>query len=187
MRIISGNLKGKPISFRKISNTRPLKDSVKENIFNILMHSKLINVNLKNANILDLYSGIGSFGLEALSRGAKNVTFVEKNSEATSVLKENIKTLGVQNKATVFENEITYILEKKKLKKFDIFFMDPPFADTSFINELRLIKKNKIFKKKNIVIIHRERKSNDDLDKNLSVFLVKTYGRSKILFANFLT
>ncbi len=63
MRIISGKLKGKTISFLKSSITRPLKDSVKESIFNIIVHSNLLTVKIKNSNILDLYSGIGSFGL----------------------------------------------------------------------------------------------------------------------------
>ena len=62
MRIISGFLKGKKINFFKNQTTRPLKDSVKENIFNILKHSKLIKVEIENSNVLDLYSGIGSFG-----------------------------------------------------------------------------------------------------------------------------
>ena len=65
------NLKVKVYFFLKSSTTRPLKDSVKENIFNIIAHSNLININLENSNILDLYSGIGSFGLECISRGAK--------------------------------------------------------------------------------------------------------------------
>ena len=76
MRIISGKLKGKTILFTKSNITRPLKDSVKENIFNILLHSNLIKVDIINSNILDLYSGVGSFGIECLSRGAQNVTFV---------------------------------------------------------------------------------------------------------------
>ena len=74
MRIIAGRLKGKTIIFLKSLNTRPLKDSVKENIFNIISHSNLIDVKLNNSKILDLYSGIGSFGLEAISRGANKVT-----------------------------------------------------------------------------------------------------------------
>ena len=59
MRIISGKLKGKPISFLKSSTTRPLKDSVKENIFNILTHSNLLNITVEKSNILDLYAGSG--------------------------------------------------------------------------------------------------------------------------------
>ena len=82
MRIISGKLKGKTISFLKSSTTRPLKDSVKESIFNIIIHSNLLNVNIRNSKILDLYSGIGSFGLECISRGAERITFVEKDKNA---------------------------------------------------------------------------------------------------------
>ena len=74
MRIISGNYKGKSIQYLKSKTTRPLKDSVKENIFNILKHSNKIDINIKNASVLDLYSGIGSFGLECISRGAREVT-----------------------------------------------------------------------------------------------------------------
>ena len=65
MRIISGELKGRTISFLKNTNTRPLKDSVRENIFNILNHSNLININLKKSKILDLYSGIDHLALKA--------------------------------------------------------------------------------------------------------------------------
>ena len=81
MRIISGNFKGKKILLPKDKLTRPLKDLTKESIFNILKHSKLLNVELENSNILDLFSGVGSFGLECLSRGAKNVTFLESYND----------------------------------------------------------------------------------------------------------
>ena len=71
MRIISGSLKGRSMNFIKNSTTRPLKDSVKENIFNILEHFQKVKIKINSANILDLYSGAGSFGLECISRGAK--------------------------------------------------------------------------------------------------------------------
>ena len=75
MRVVSGFLKGKKIDFLKSATTRPLRDFVKENIFNIIKHSNLINVKLENASILDLYSGVGSFGIECISRGAKKNNF----------------------------------------------------------------------------------------------------------------
>ena len=90
MRIIAGRFKGKPIMFLKSLNTRPLKDSVKESIFNIVTHSKLVNVVLNNSKILDLYSGIGSFGLEALSRGARKVTFIERNKDPINIKKKMV-------------------------------------------------------------------------------------------------
>ena len=77
MRIISGKYKGKNINFIKNSKTRPLKDSVKESIFNILVHSPKVKIKLENSSVLDLYSGVGSFGLECISRGARKITFVD--------------------------------------------------------------------------------------------------------------
>ena len=71
MRIISGKFKGKSINFLRNTTTRPLKDSVRENIFNILNHSNFIKINFNESSVLDLYSGIGSFGIECLSRGVK--------------------------------------------------------------------------------------------------------------------
>ena len=94
MRIISGNFKGKKILLPKDKLTRPLKDLTKESIFNILKHSKLLNIELESSNILDLFSGVGSFGLECLSRGAKNVTFLENYKDVLSVLKKNIDNLN---------------------------------------------------------------------------------------------
>ena len=187
MRIIAGRLKGKSLMFLKSLNTRPLKDSVKENIFNIISHSRLINVVLNNSKILDLYSGVGSFGLEALSRGAKKVTFVEQDKNAINVLKNNISNLALENNIELFSDEISNVIESKKIDKFDILFLDPPFVDKSYIEIIKLIKSKKIYKKNNLVIIHREKKTKDNLKNILNVFLTKTYSRSKILFANFLT
>ena len=97
MRIISGSFKGKKILLPKDKLTRPLKDLTKESIFNILKHSKLLNVELENSNILDLFSGVGSFGLECLSRGARNVTFLESYTEVLNILKKNIDNINQKN------------------------------------------------------------------------------------------
>jgi len=185
MRIISGSLKGKPINFLKNSTTRPLKDAVRENIFNVLKHSNLINGIVENANILDLYSGIGSFGLECISRGAKKVTFVEYDKDAANILNENLIKLNVINKALIINNKVDKILEKKKAEKFDIFFFDPPFADKEFERALNLIKTAKIYNIKHVVIIHRERKAQDNLDTFIDIIISKQYGRSKIIFGVF--
>ena len=130
MRIISGSFKGKKILLPKDKLTRPLKDLTKESIFNILKHSKLLNVELENSNILDLFSGVGSFGLECLSRGAKNVTFLESYTEVLSVLKKNIDNLNHQNQTKVIEKDIFSENTLKLLNdKFDIIFMDPPYKE----------------------------------------------------------
>ncbi len=186
MRIISGNLKGKNVEFLKSSTTRPLKDSVKENIFNVLAHSNLLNINLKSSNILDLYSGIGSFGLECISRGTKKVTFVEKNKAVIEILKKNLESLKIIDNAFIVNDLILNFLKKEHSKKYDLVFLDPPFTDTNFTTELKLIRERKICNKRHIIIIHREKKSHDDLKDIFNTQIIRQYGRSKIIFGHLL-
>ena len=103
MRIISGYLKGKKIDLPKDDFTRPLKDMVKESIFNIIEHSNDISSKLKEAVVLDLFSGTGSFGLECVSRGAKKVIFNENYNSAINILEKNIKNLNCENKCSNFK------------------------------------------------------------------------------------
>ena len=91
MRIVAGTFRGKKILEPKDIKTRPLKDLTKESIFNILNHSNKFKIDLENSNILDLFSGVGSFGIECLSRGAKYVVFAEKYSGVLPVLKKFTK------------------------------------------------------------------------------------------------
>ncbi len=185
MRIISGSLKGKSFSFLKNSNTRPLKDSVRENIFNILQHSNFIKPRVKNSKILDLYSGIGSFGIECISRGARKVTFVEHDLSASKILKQNLINLSIIEKSKIFNDKIENVLNQKVLEQFNIFFFDPPFKDLDFLKNLKLIKKNKIFDTNHIIIIHREKDSEESLEEFFKVVEQKVYGRSKIIFGVF--
>tara|TARA_A100001011_G_C14286431_1_gene833972 strand:+ start:742 stop:1305 length:564 start_codon:yes stop_codon:yes gene_type:complete len=184
MRIIGGVFKGKKIEFVKSSVTRPLKDLVKESIFNIINHSKIIRFNLIRASVLDLYSGIGSFGIECISRGIKNITFVEKDSNVIKILKKNLISLSALESANIINSDTKDYFKKLDNKnKFEIVFLDPPFADKeNFIQDLIYIKKLKILTDNHIVIIHRESKSLDNLDNIIKIILTKKYGRSKIIF-----
>ena len=155
-------------------------------MFNVLIHSNLINISLENANVLDLYSGVGSFGIECISRGAKKSVFIENDKKALFVLKKNIEHLKIEGKINIFETKISSFLSKiDKKKKFEIFFFDPPFTQDFFIEELKIIKNNNIYTKNHIIIIHREKKSKDDLKDIIDVVFTKTYGRSRIIFGNF--
>ena len=98
-----------------------MKDPVKENIFNILQHSNSINIDIQNSNVLDLYSGIGSFGIECISRGAKKVTFIDKDKDATKILKENLSSLSLIKKSEVFVSEIEKVISSKLEEKFKFF------------------------------------------------------------------
>ena len=185
MRIISGDLKGKSINFLKSSITRPLKDSVRENIFNILNHSNLIDVKLAKANILDLYSGIGSFGLECLSRGSSKVTFAENYNNALIILKKNISNLNFQDSALIIENNILDDLNFKNFgDKFDIIFVDPPYKETKLSILLVDIINSNILKKNGIIIVHRHKKEEDKLPEKFKILEKKSYGISKIIFGS---
>ena len=136
MRIISGKFKGKSVEFTKSPITRPLKDSVRENIFNILQHSNEIKVKIEQAQVLDLYSGIGSFGIECISRGAKQVTFVENDFNALKVLNNNLKKLSALNVSEIINNKIEKFIEFNNNKKYKIIFLDPPYSNKTYYENL---------------------------------------------------
>ncbi len=184
MRIIGGKLKRKSLNYLKNSTTRPLKDSVKENIFNILEHSNIIKTSIEKANVLDVYSGVGSFGLECLSRGAAKVTFIEQNTKAFEILRKNLINLSVLNQSIIINGDIQKFIMDSSEENYSILFLDPPFADSEFSKNLLLIKKKKLYTNDHIIIIHRQKNSNDDL-KFIKILFTKNYGRSKIIFGIF--
>lgn len=184
MRIISGSCKGKKIFLPKDSITRPLRDYVKESIFNILEHSNLIDFRIKGSKILDLFSGVGSFGLECVSRGAQEVTFFENHPEALKILKKNIKHLNFMRRIKIIENDIFKFnnFNKIKIYNFEIVFLDPPFKTTNIEKIIEIIHEKKILKRNGIIIMHRERKTIDNIKNKFDVFIKKNYGVSKIIF-----
>ena len=116
MRIISGSSKGKRILEPEDHNTRPLKDLTKESIFNILIHSNKLDISLQNSNVLDLFSGVGSFGLECLSRGSSHLTFIENYSHVLPILKKNIFNLSYQEYSIIIEDNISDTFNFSNLK-----------------------------------------------------------------------
>ena len=187
MRIISGTFRGKKIIEPKDISTRPLKDLTKESIFNIIKHSKLLNISLENSNILDLFSGVGSFGLECLSREAENVTFIENYKEVLIVLKKNIESLKKQNFSHILEKDIFAKNTLEALNnKFDIIFMDPPYKEKKLAELLDTIIKLKLLKNNGIIIIHRHKKEEDEFPNQFNLIMKKKYGISKIIFGNYL-
>ena len=187
MRIISGSFKGKKIFEPKDIKTRPLKDLTKESIFNIINHSKKFEINLENSNILDLFSGVGSFGIECLSRGVKKVVFVENYSAVLPILKKNLLSLKSINNYEIFEKNI-YENEifLKINKKFDIIFLDPPYKDKNLENLLINIHSSNILNEDGIIVIHRHKKEVDIIPKNFKILEKKCYGISKIIFLSIL-
>ena len=187
MRIIGGIYKGKKILLPKDLSTRPLKDLTKESIFNIIEHSNKFSINLNNSDVLDLFSGTGSFGIECLSRGAKHVFFVEYYKEILPILKKNLIKLKLSDSYKIVEDNIFSNLNFNTFKKkFDIIFLDPPFKDKNLEDLLTNIYTSKIIDKKGIIIIHRHKKEKDKFPKNFKIVEEKKYGISKIFFLSVL-
>lgn len=122
MRVITGLYKGRTISTVDDGSVRPATDRVKQTIFNMLMN----RLDLEGAHVLDLFAGSGNLGIEALSRGAGHVTFVESNEEAASCIERNIETLGCVNAATILEMDAMHYLGRGG-GPFDLIFADPPY------------------------------------------------------------
>ena len=131
MRIIGGNFKGKKLFLSKDRNTRPLKDIVKESIFNLIQHSKKINIDVENSLVLDLFSGTGSFGIECISRNSKKVFFFENYPNAIKILEKNLNLLkNIDNYKIYAKNIFDFFLSDRSLNlKFDIIFIDPPYKE----------------------------------------------------------
>ena len=183
MRIIGGNLRGKKILAPIDKSTRPLKDMVRESIFNIIDHSKNEFVDLKNAKILDLFSGTGSFGIECLSRGAEKVVFFENYENSIKVLKKNLDLLKLNKYSKVIEKDSYNIFKYQfNIKKFDLIFLDPPFKDDKINQLIEIIKQMKITSKHSLIIIHRNKKIAENISKDLIISKEKNYGLSKIIF-----
>lgn len=185
MRIISGNKKGKKILLPDPSITRPLKDNVKENIFNIILHSQNFKYkfNFNNSIVLDIFAGSGSFGIECLSRGSKFCIFIEKNNSTHNILFRNLSNNFDKKKFQILKKDFFNIDLEFLIKKFSpkIIFLDPPY-EMENINKVF----NKIFKilekfSEIFLIIHI--KNNKILpENNLNTLQERIYGTSKIIF-----
>ena len=186
MRIISGNLKGKKIFLPIDKKTRPLRDLVKESIFNLLSHSNKFSFQIQNSNILDLFSGSGSFGLECISRGADNVVFIENYTEVIKILKKNILFLNAEKNSRVIEKScFDYVdIFDPSRDRYDLIFIDPPFKENKINLLIDLIKKKKILKVNGIIVLHRHKKDNIEINKNLNILEERKYGISKIILGN---
>ena len=154
MRIISGKFRGrKLIKFNK-EGIKPTTDKMRESIFNIVIsylkiNEKNNNIPFEKFNVLDIFAGTGALGLESISRGAENVTFIEKSKDNLRVLYKNIDHLKVSKKVKIIKRSIRMV--KKIDGKFDLIFMDPPYQMDLIIKKtLKKILDFKIIKKRNI-------------------------------------
>ena len=183
MRVIGGKFKGKLIHNPVDKTTRPLKDLVRESIFNILEHSNNEKIKLDGDIILDLFSGSGSFGIECLSRGVKKVYFFENYRKTLKILKKNIADFNLSKYTNIIEKN-AYEISNEDINNedIDLIYMDPPFRDKNINNLLERINELKIAKKNTLILLHRNKKYKEKFIKNFEILREEKYGLSKIIF-----
>tara|TARA_B100000989_G_scaffold276636_1_gene237012 strand:+ start:1315 stop:1881 length:567 start_codon:yes stop_codon:yes gene_type:complete len=187
MRVIGGKFRGKLIHDPIDKTTRPLKNIVRESIFNILEHSKNETIKFKNDVVLDLFSGSGSFGIECLSRGAKKVYFFENYKPSLIILGKNINDLELSKNSIIKEMD-AYEISKDNIKNeiISLIYLDPPFKDKKINKLLKKIKNLNIAQKRTLIIIHRNKKFKEEFIEDFKILREKTYGLSKITFGKLL-
>ena len=182
MRIISGTKKGKKILLPDPEITRPLKDNVKENIFNVLIHSRKFQIKFKDIKVLDFFSGSGSFGIECISRGASNVQFFELNPKTSNILFRNLSNNFSKEKYEIIKKDFFDIDKQLLIKKYrpDIIFLDPPYKIKHFNMILEFI--NSLKNINNLTIILHVEKTKIINFESFKFIEERTYGTSKIFF-----
>lgn len=144
MRVITGSARGRKLKEPAGMDIRPTTDMVKETVFNI------IQFDIEGRRVLDLFAGTGQIGIEALSRGAGHVTFVDSSNEALKIVRENLKITGFADRATVICGNALGFL--KSCEKFDIIYIDPPYQENLYESVLSSIKLFDILKDNGIII-----------------------------------
>lgn len=180
MRVISGNARGKKLVSLEGMNTRPTLDRVKEALFNI------IQFDIADKDVLDLFAGSGAIGIEAISRGAKSATFCDNSIDAVKIIKTNIENTRSKDKATVINKDYSLALKqlRKENKQFDIIYLDPPYK-TDFANKAieEIINLN-LLSKDGIIIVETDDNKKDETinTKNIKIFDKRKYGRAILIF-----
>lgn len=177
MRIIAGRFKGHPLVAFKASHIRPTTDRVKETIFNKLMGE------LPDARVWDLYAGTGNLGLEALSRGAGHVTFVESHKKSLQILQQNISKLKVEEEVSVRKSDVFQFLKSRDWEvPPEIIFVDPPFTKELAHSSMQALQESGVRDCKIIIESKKQERIDDNYgtlqlldrkafgDKTLSIF-----------------
>ena len=148
MRVITGKARGVQLKTPQGQLTRPTADRVKEALFSI------IQFDLPGARVLDLFGGTGQLGIEALSRDARSAVFVDEREDACKLIRENLKRTRLENQASVIRSDYMAYLKRCR-EKFDIIFLDPPYAEVFLENALKMITEIDILQSGGIIVTER--------------------------------
>ena len=176
MKVISGSLKGRNIKGFNILGTRPTMDRVKESIFAMIQNY------VREGIVLDLFSGSGNYGIEAISNGAKLVYFNDYNKKCINIIKENLENFNVLDNSVILRMDYIEALNylSNKNIKFDLIFLDPPYKEHIINDILGIIIKKDLLKEHGLVICELTSDEEYTSDK-LILFKKREYGEKKVL------
>ncbi len=178
MRIITGTAKGTKLLTPKGLNVRPTADRVKESVFNII-GGFVIDI-----SVLDLFAGTGNLGLEAISRGAKSVVFVDNDETSVKIIKRNIELTKFSEQATVKKMDAIKIIEKfyNQGQTFDLIFCDPPYNCGLYPAVLQKLSIYNLLTPNGCLVIEHSKHEEVDCPENMDVFRVQRYGETIVKF-----
>jgi len=154
VRIISGKYKSRKIIFPDRPEIRPTGSRIRESLFN------WIQADIVNSRCLDLFSGSGALGIEALSRGAELTTFIESDFETANCLEKNLQTLNAENGIVVRANAISWLESQKNIEPFEFVFLDPPFKKNLLLDSIFLLESNYMISNNGNIYIETEVEDN---------------------------
>lgn len=180
MRVIAGKAKRMLLKTLEGLDTRPTTDRIKETLFN------MINNRLVDCDFLDLFSGSGAIGIEALSRGSKSVVFVENNRSAINCIKYNLHNTKLEEYATVLNAEALSAIRSLEIsgKVFDVIFMDPPYNKEHEKQVLHLLQNSNIIYCDTLIIVEASKETDFSYieDTNFQITRIKEYKTNKHVF-----
>ncbi|OJW53382.1 MAG: 16S rRNA (guanine(966)-N(2))-methyltransferase RsmD [Alphaproteobacteria bacterium 41-28] len=183
MRIVSGKYRGKKIIAPSHQGTRPTSDRTRETIFNILLHNPAFGPEvLIDKVVLDVFAGTGALGLEAFSRGAKSITFIENERAALSILYDNVKAFGLP-RICVLEQDATH-LRTRPVTPYDLIFLDPPYYKDLLSPTLTHLYAHGWIGKEAVVVIEIAKTEPFLLSPFLHLVTERISGAAKILFCS---
>lgn len=176
MRVISGKYRGKRLFAPEDNRVRPTTDRIKETMFNILMSRGGVY-----GTVLDLFSGSGALGIEAISRGAEHAVFIDRDVDSIRLTKENLRHVGITC-AEVYHTDYRVALKKLAGRTFDFVFIDPPYADCKEPDIVRLLVENKLLGTDSTVIIEHSSKNELQLLPKSFIIDTRTCGNTCLSF-----
>lgn len=179
MRIIGGKARGTKLYTLDGDNTRPTLDRVKESLFNIIQRD------ISDSVFLDLFSGSGAIGLEAVSRGAKKAILCDKSKDAINIIKKNIEKTHLQDQVELYQLPFERLLNDKIKEKIDIIYIDPPYKTDFVYNAIKIILDKNLIDQDSIVIIETDEEDRIIKEiESLGIEIVnqRKYGRVHLIF-----